>query len=106
MKNAKHPTRLSDAARTLWQRLRDDFEIEDAHGQHLLTTACESYDRMTEAQALIREHGVCIRDRFGVLKANPACQIERDSRAGMLTALKALRLDIEPLGPIGRPPGS
>lgn len=100
------PKQLSAEARTLWRRLSDDYAIEDAAGLHLLTTACEAFDRMREAQALIREHGACTQDRFGQLRPNPATTIERDSRAAMLSALKALNLDIEPLRDApGRPPG-
>jgi phage terminase small subunit len=52
---------------------------------------------MKEAQAAIREHGVLIRDRYGGLRQNPAIAVERAARDGMLAALKALNLDLEPL---------
>lgn len=105
MKN-RPPQTLSAEARDLWRRLTDEYAIHDAAGLHLLSTALEAFDRMREAQALIAEHGACTQDRFGQLRPNPATTIERDSRAAMLAALKALNLDIEPLrdGP-GRPPG-
>jgi len=60
-------------------------------------------DRIREAQAAIRKHGALVPDRWGTLKQNPACFLERDARAGMLSALKALNLDLEPLRDRGRP---
>jgi hypothetical protein len=83
----------------------DEFEIGDSAGLLLLETVMQAFDRMHEARALIESHGGDA-DRFGQLRANPATVIERDSRTGMLAALKALSRDLEPLrdGP-GRPPG-
>lgn len=60
---------------------------------------------MIEANALIKQHGIVIADRFGQLRPNPACTVERDSRSAMLSSLRALNLDLEPLAGIGRPPG-
>jgi P27 family predicted phage terminase small subunit len=100
------PERLSKEARSLWQRLVDEYSIEDAGGLCLLERGLEAFDRMRQAQNLIKKHGAVQKDRFGQLRPNPATVIERDSRAAMLAALKALNLDLEPLrdGP-GRPPG-
>ena len=99
------PRDLSPAARDLWRSISADYGIDDPHGTHLLTTAMQCFDRMRQAQDLIAKHGLCTADRFGQLRPNPACVIERDSRAGMLAAIKALCLDVEPLKDIGRPPG-
>ncbi len=45
-------------------------------------------------------------DRFVQRKPHPLLAAERDARAQMLAALKALNLDLEPLKDRGRPPGS
>lgn len=100
------PASLSPEAKNLWRRLLTEFDVNDQHGLLLLRTALEAMDRMRAAQAAIARDGVTIVDRWGQSKPHPACQIERDSRTGMLAALKALRLDIEPLhGAPGRPAG-
>ena len=100
------PKHLSVEARTLWRRLTDEYDIADQAGGLLLATALESFDRMRQAQALIDKHGAVTLDRFQQLRPNPATTIERDSRAAMLAALKALNLDLEPLrDAAGRPPG-
>ena len=92
------PKALSAAAKGWWKTLTNDYMIEgnDSAGL-LLETALRAFDRMTQAQALIGEHGMVTFDRNGQLRPNPACVIERDSRAAMLMALKSLNLDLEPL---------
>ena len=99
MKSAPAPPKdLSAAAKTWWATLTCDYTIEghDSAGL-LLETALRAFDRMTQAQALIVEHGLVTLDGNGQLRPNPACVIERDCRAAMLAALKALNLDLEPL---------
>src|SRR2546430_14575143 len=76
--------------------------IADGAGLALVTTAAEAQDRIREAQRAIRQYGALVPDRYGALKQNPACFLERDARAGMLSALRALNLDLEPLRDPGR----
>ncbi len=83
-----------------------EYGIKDDAGLLLLQTALEAFDRMKSAQAAIKKDGASVRDRWNQVKAHPLLPVERDSRAGMLAALRALNLDVEPLrdGP-GRPGG-
>jgi len=100
------PAGLSVAARSWWKKLLAEYQIEDGAGLLLLENAMQAFDRMHQASDLIAKHGAVTVDRFGQLRPNPACTIERDSRAAMLAALKALNLDLEPLrDAAGRPPG-
>jgi hypothetical protein len=78
------------------------YRIADGAGLALVTTAAEAQDRIREAQRAIRQYGALVPDRYGALKQNPACFLERDARAGMLSALRALNLDLEPLRDRGR----
>jgi len=104
-KNAP-PTGLSPKARAWWKKIIDEYAIEDAAGLLLLETALQAFDRMHDARALITKHGAVTLDRFDQLRPNPATTIERDSRAAMCSALKALNLDLEPLRDgVGRPAG-
>lgn len=106
MTEAKTPTTLSGEAAGWWKRLITEYGIEDEAGLLLLQTALESFQRMRQAQEVIAEDGPQVKDRFDQLKAHPLLTVERDSRAQMMMALKALNLDLEPLrdGP-GRPGG-
>jgi P27 family predicted phage terminase small subunit len=108
MKKSKSraPAGLSVEARAWWRQLQAEFAIEDPGGLLLLQTALEAFDRLRGARALIDRDGVVITDRFGQSKPHPAATIERDARTAMLTALRALNLDVEPLqGRVGRPNG-
>jgi P27 family predicted phage terminase small subunit len=100
----KPPRHLKSAGKRLWTDIVREYHIRDGAGLALVTTAAEALDRMQEAREAIAEHGAITTDRYGNPRANPACHIERDARAGFLAALKALNLDIEPLRDRGRPP--
>ena len=100
------PVGLTPASSTWWKTLIDDYDITDAAGLLLLENAMRARDRMEQASELIAEHGAVTVDRYGQLRPNPATTIERDSRAAMQSALKALNLDMEPLrDSVGRPTG-
>ena len=111
MKNSKPkkpqaPKPLSTEAARWWRKLVDEYSVDDVAGRLLLMVALEAFDRMRQAQEAVARDGIAVTDRFKQVKAHPLCTVERDSRAQMLAALKALNLDIEPTrdGP-GRPPG-
>ena len=97
------PGHLAEAGRQLWADLVSQYRISDAAGLALVTTAAEALDRVRLAQAAIREYGALVADRHGVLRKNPACTIENDANARMLSALRALNLDLEPLRDRGSP---
>ena len=103
---AKPPKTLSAEARRRWRQLAEEYGIVDAGGLQVLEAYAEAFDRMRGAQQQIDRDGTTYKDRFGQLKSHPLLTVERDARAAMLHALKALNLDLEPLkdGP-GRPGG-
>jgi len=103
MNAQKPPTGLSPAAKTWWTKLTTEYSIDDPAGLLILETAMRAMDRMTMAAGLVDLHGAVVVDKYQQLKANPACAVERDSRAAMMAALKSLNLDLEPLGKPGRP---
>jgi P27 family predicted phage terminase small subunit len=107
MTTAKSPPKgLTAQSKTLWKRLASDYGIDDDAGLLLLQTAMEARDRMKAAQEAIARDGMTVLDRFGQRKAHPLLPAERDARAQMLAALRALNLDVEPLHDRpGRPAG-
>ena len=93
MKKANRPpTGLSPAARKLWMQLHADFELDDAGALLALRSLCQSFDRLEEAREVLRREGLVVTDRFGQTRPHPLCRVEVDSRAGMLAALRALKL--------------
>ncbi|SRR5216684_5249633 len=105
MTEHRPPKGLSRAAQKWWARLQVDFSIVDPGGIAILTAGAEALDRTHQAEAMIKTEGLTTVDRFGQSKPHPCVNIARDSRAQMMAALKQLRLDIEPLRDVGRPPG-
>jgi hypothetical protein len=86
--------------------LTAEYSIQDAAGELLLEQALRCFDRGEQARKALDRDGVCTLDSRGRPKSHPAAAVERDARAGMLSALKALNLDLEPLRDRpGRPPG-
>jgi len=104
--NTKPPKTLSVEARKWWRKYLETYDLDDA-ALMVLESALESFDRMRQAQALIRTEGIVLTDRFGQKKTHPAVVIERDAKAGMVRQIQALNLDLEPINAaIGRPAGS
>jgi P27 family predicted phage terminase small subunit len=103
--SVRPPEHLSADSKRLFRSLQAEYGIDDRSGVLLLTTAMEARDRMKAATATIEAEGQSISDRFGQTKAHPLLVVERDARAAMLSALKALHLDVEPVRPPGRPGG-
>lgn len=104
----RFPRYLSKEARTWWKRLSAEYEgdLSDPASQLLLETAFSSFDRWQQAIKTLKREGSIVKDRFGQKRAHPCIAVERDSKAMMISALRQLRLDLEPLNVRpGRPPG-
>lgn len=91
------PRHLSKESKSLWQRLLKEYDITDEAGLLILQTGLEAFDRMRDAQEIIKAEGMQVLDRFDQKKAHPLTTVERDSRSAFMAALKALNLDLEPL---------
>ncbi|BDG59632.1 phage terminase small subunit P27 family [Caldinitratiruptor microaerophilus] len=103
---AKAPAHLSAEAKKWWNRVVKEFEVDDTAGLMVLQQALEAFDRMRQAQEILAAEGLVIRNEAtGMVRAHPAAKIEHDARMALLRYWKALGLDIEPPGPVGRPPG-
>ena len=106
-KKPKPPKSLSAEAARWWQKLVDEYAIDDEAGRLILQTAMEAYDRTRQTRKALAKDGLVLKDRFGQPKAHPLVTVERDSRAAMMAALRQLNLDIEPLRDRpGRPEGA
>ena len=88
---------LSDEAKRLHASVVKEWRITDAAGLCTLMVACQALDRLRAAQVIIERDGIISLDRFNQPKPHPATQIEKEARAGLLMALKAMNLDLESL---------
>jgi len=103
---AKPAAHLSPKAKRLWREMQEEYQIFDAQGLLLLNTLFECWDQMAEAQKLLRAEGyVTENPTTGHRRAHPAVAVLKEARLSYLRALQALNLDVEPAGPVGRPPG-
>jgi phage terminase small subunit len=101
------PAHLSAEAQGLWTALQEAYDLADDLGKLLLRTALEAFDRAQGARSAIERDGPTVSDARGAMRAHPLIAVERDARAAMVSALKALRIDVIPTRPgPGRPPGS
>lgn len=102
----KPPASLSRAAKDVWLSLEKEWGFTSAD-YVLLGNGMESgYDRLIQAQSLIRKHGLLLKDPKGRAYLNPACIIEKEAMNCLLRTWRLLNLKVPPPVPnIGRPPG-
>jgi P27 family predicted phage terminase small subunit len=86
------PAHLSEAMQRWWQAVVRDYDL-DPHHLHLLEAACDAWDRMCEARAVLREEGLTVATKDGGKKKHPASDIERDSRLAFARLVRELDLD-------------
>ena len=96
------PAHLRPATRAWFEGVTSEYVLEEHH-RRLLTLAAEAWDRHEECREAIDKHGVLVEDRFGQLKANPACKEERSNRMEYARLLRELGLDVDDVEP-PRPP--
>src|SRR5262245_47787677 len=97
------PKTLGPAGRRLWKSVLGSWRLTSEH-LDLLRVGCEALDTFGSSTALVRAEGVCVRDRFGHLRAHPAAAVARDATSSLTKIMKALDLREDPKR-IGRPPG-
>ena len=99
MKNPQPPKHLTRPTKAWWRSMQDAYRIADPSGLTLLTVAADALDRAESARLAIEAGGgPSVLDRFGQAKTHPACAVERDARAQIIHALKALGVDGAPEG--------
>jgi P27 family predicted phage terminase small subunit len=87
------PDHLSEAMQAWWRKVMADYDL-DLHHQRLLEAACDAWDRMTQARAVLTDEGLTVATKHGA-KKHPAADIERDSRLAFARLLRELDLDAE-----------
>lgn len=89
--------KLTSESVRLFRKIAKEWSIRDQTGLFLLRTAMEARDEMAAAQTVLDAEGVYILDRFKQRRLHPAAQREKEARAHLLQALKALNLDLSSL---------
>src|SRR5262245_4446725 len=93
---------------SLWSRIRDEYDVDDAAGIELLTLACESLDRAAAIGELIDHAGEgSVHSETGIVRSNPMVKDELACRAFVSKCIERLGLNSEiPRATGGRPAGS
>ena len=106
MKNAttRAPKHLRNETKAFWLSVLRDYQLE-AHHVKLLTSACESWDRASEAREAVAAAGAFFTNRHGELKPHPGLSVERDCRSLFARLIRELSLTVDdPAEPYSRPP--
>lgn len=99
------PAGCNAEAAKLWRATVHQFVLEPP-ALVVLGSICEALTLKRKAQRHVTTHGPLVKDRFGQWRANPALAIIRDADSAMARGFRSLKLDLEPVGPIGRPSGN
>ena len=97
------PRKLGPSGLALW-RLQEHYRITDSGGTEMLCQCCEASDTVAALQAEIDADGHVIRTKAGP-KSHPGLRDLLAARAFIVRTLARLGLDVEPICPLGRPPG-
>jgi phage terminase small subunit len=88
--NPKPPSHLSKTSAAFFKKFVSEYECEDLHVE-VLTRVCESMDRASQAALGLKNHGSLVTlDRFGIEKAHPLVQVERQASRAVIDGLKSL----------------
>lgn len=87
------PKHLSREAKVLWKRLLGEWRVDDPGSLAILVVGLESLDRCQTARKVLVAEGMSVKDRWGVAKVHPLCQVVRDAEAAFRSALRQLGLD-------------
>ena len=99
------PRNLGQPGRALWDSVMDEYDIRDSAGIELLALAAQALDRAESCRAVIDEDGELLFSKAGP-KEHPLLKAEISNRSFVARTLQRLGLNLEPIKPVGRPPGS
>ena len=103
MGKKRAPEFLKSDTKRWFNEICKTYELQ-SHHLKLLVIACQAWDRLTEARESLKRDGLFTKDRYGTLKANPACKIENDSMTQFIKAVRELGFDIDRPADTHRPP--
>ncbi len=84
----------------------DYFTNPDSYECYLLDSLEADHALLVRLERCIAKQGLTVQDRYGKRKPNPLLGSVKDVKARILATLKTMNLDLEPVKPVGRPPGA
>jgi len=102
----KPPKHLSKESQTVCLDLQKEWEFTKADF-FLFVRGLEAYDRLLQAQDVIKRSGLFLKNKVGKVYVNPATNVEKESMLIILRTWRQLGLKVPPPVPrIGRPPNA
>jgi phage terminase small subunit len=92
--NERCPQGLEPPGQKVWKQIVSEFDLYH-HELFLLQSACEAWDRVAEARALIKRDGAVFLDRYQQWREHPSCVAERQNRTLFARLLRELGLSLE-----------
>ena len=89
------PSHLAGDGKRFFEQVVKGYVLEPHHVE-TLTAACQQLMRAESARVIVDEQGVVAPDRFGALKENPACAVERAAALAAAKLIRQLGLDLPP----------
>ena len=89
----KKQLNLPASGQELIETLSFQYSITEGAALVILQQAAFAPDNALEAERLIKKHGMMIQSERG-LSQNPMCNVSRDNRNRVLSALKSLHLEL------------
>ena len=99
------PKHLAPESRKTWRRVVETYDL----GPDQLMTLqgmLEAWERAQQARQLLADNGGPLLIEDGKTKRHPACDVERHAYSLFQRLQRTLGIDLEPPGPVGRPPGA
>jgi P27 family predicted phage terminase small subunit len=90
------PKCLQAPEREHWDAICRSFEVSDPASQLLLQQALEARGRARQARETLTKTGLTVTNKRGDVVAHPAIAIERFAMQNFISAMRLLRLDINP----------
>jgi hypothetical protein len=97
--------KLGPHGQALWDGVQGEYNITDVGGVELLTQVCQTADRAEALAARIDADGETVRTKAAGLKGHPYLKDELACRSFIVRGLERLGITVEPIKPVGRPPG-
>ena len=96
---------LLPIAQKFFDSVQNEYKISDCSGLSLLRRAATIHADIISFEEIIKKEGHTVISRLGDLKSHPLLSDLHKARSNFVTALKALNLDVEPIGEPVRPSG-
>ena len=99
------PKHLAAESRRTWRRVLETYDLGPDQVM-TLQAMLENWDRAQQAREILAKNGGPLLVEDGRTKRHPAIDVEKQAYSLFQRLQRTLGIDLEPPGPVGRPPGA